>query len=277
MENKYYIAVLMTVFNRKEKTLLCLEKLFSQTLPPEVIIDIYITNDGCTDGTPEIIRKKYPQVNIIDGDGNLYWNRGMLSAWQEAYKKKDYDFYLWLNDDTYLYSNAISILINSSISEKHKSLIVGTTSSTTNRELLTYGGKYRNKLIIPNGCLQECDWINGNIVLIPRYVFKLVGMNDPIYHHSLGDNDYGFRVIEKGLKNYVAPCIVGECDRHSTISKWKNPSLPLSTRWKALREPTGICPEDFFIYEMRHKGLMIACFHYFTTHIHCFFPNLWKN
>ena len=50
------IAVLLTVFNRKEKTLLCLKNLYQQTLPNEYRIDIYLTNDGCTDGTPEAAR-----------------------------------------------------------------------------------------------------------------------------------------------------------------------------------------------------------------------------
>lgn len=276
MENNYYLAVLMTVFNRKEKTLSCLKRLSTQSIPANIKIDIYITNDGCTDGTPEALKILYPQIKIIDGNGTLYWNRGMLAAWKKAYKTKDYDFYLWLNDDTFLYDNAISTLINASQITEYKSLIVGTTSSTSDSNKITYGGKYNNKMIKPNGHLQECNWINGNIVLIPKYVFHIVGMNDPIYHHSLGDNDYGFRVIENGLKNYVAPAIIGTCDRHSNIEKWKDPSLPLAKRWKAMREPTGICPEEFFIYEKRHKGLINACFHYITIHIHCILPCIWN-
>ena len=78
------IAVLLTVFNRKEKTLLCLKNLYQQTLPNEYRIDIYLTNDGCTDGTPEAVKEQYPQVNIINAQGNLYWNRGMHLAWQTA-------------------------------------------------------------------------------------------------------------------------------------------------------------------------------------------------
>ena len=46
----------------------------------------------------EAVGKMFPQVHIIKGDGNLFWNRGMYMAWQAAIKEKDYDFYLWLND-----------------------------------------------------------------------------------------------------------------------------------------------------------------------------------
>ena len=70
------IAVLLTVFNRKEKTLQCLGNLYKQLPIQGYSVDIYLTNDGCTDGTPEAIAQKFPEVNIIHSKGNLFWNRG---------------------------------------------------------------------------------------------------------------------------------------------------------------------------------------------------------
>ena len=95
-----YIAVLLTVHNRKEKTLKCLSELYSQQLSKEYKLIIYLTNDGCTDGTPEAVKANFPDVIIVNGDGSLFWNRGMYKAWTVASSDKDYDFYLWLNDDT---------------------------------------------------------------------------------------------------------------------------------------------------------------------------------
>lgn len=85
------IAVLLTVFNRKDKTLECLKRLYAQLPLDGYQVDVYLTNDGCTDGTPEAVKKQFPDVNIINGSGNLFWNRGMYTAWHEA-AKKDYDF-----------------------------------------------------------------------------------------------------------------------------------------------------------------------------------------
>ena len=67
------IAAIITCHNRKEKTLVCLKSLF------QIIqnIDVFLTDDGSTDGTSEAVKKIYPQVNIIQGDGNLFWSRGM--------------------------------------------------------------------------------------------------------------------------------------------------------------------------------------------------------
>lgn len=92
------IAVLITCFNRKKKTLACLESLFSIVSNCHV----YLVDDKSADGTSEAIKQNFPQVKIIQGDGNLFWSRGMYTAWKEAIKGC-YDFYLWLNDDVELY------------------------------------------------------------------------------------------------------------------------------------------------------------------------------
>ena len=97
------VAVIITVFNRKESTLNCLQTLKRQDILDSCKITVYLTDDGCTDGTPEAVRTEFPKVRIVQGDGTLFWNRGMYTAWETAAKEKDYDFYLWLNDDTYVY------------------------------------------------------------------------------------------------------------------------------------------------------------------------------
>ena len=43
------IAVLLTVHDRKNKTLRCLENLYKQVLPNYLRLDIYLTDDGRTE------------------------------------------------------------------------------------------------------------------------------------------------------------------------------------------------------------------------------------
>ena len=42
------IAALLTVYNRCDTTLRCLRELEKQKLPQGFIVDIYLTDDGCT-------------------------------------------------------------------------------------------------------------------------------------------------------------------------------------------------------------------------------------
>lgn len=88
---------------------------------------------------------------------------------------------------------------------------------------------------------------NGNIVLIPQFVYKVLGTNDPVFHHSLGDFDYGLRGMKKNIQSLIAPGILGECDRHEALPSWCNPQKTLSQRWNAFHSPLGCNPKEFFI------------------------------
>ena len=269
------IAILLTVYNRKKETLSCLDYLYKQQSLTDYSIDIYLTNDGCTDGTPEAIKKQYPKVIIIKGDGNLFWNRGMYTAWKKAAETKDYDFYLWLNDDTFTYPNMLASLLKSSKIKNDKAIIVGATQSV-NHNKITYGGRLDNgKIPIPNGTLTEVTHFNGNIVLIPQYVYHILGNLDYYFTHSKGDFDYGLRAQKKGIKMFQVGEVLGECDLHETLDKWCDPDIPFKQRWKALHRPNGMPPKETFHLEKRHYGLITALFHYCTIYLRCIFPQIW--
>lgn len=245
------IAVLLTVHNRREKTLCCLHNLFRQQLPDGYLMDVYLTDDGCTDGTPEAIRIQYPQVRIVQGNGNLFWNRGMFKAWEAAAKAKDYDFYLWLNDDTNLSENGLTVLLNSSEQKENKSIIVGTTKSA-NQKITTYGGYANGKLVSPNGRLQLCDTFNGNCILIPKHIHNIVGNLDWTFRHAIGDMDYGYRAKHAGLKSYITPQYIGYCENNPKLPAWARKEIPLLKRIKNLYSPLGYAePIPFFHFEKK--------------------------
>ena len=58
------IAVLITSYNRKEKTLTCLKNLMEQDEVPGLKLCIYLVDDNSSDGTTEAVRSHYPSVNI---------------------------------------------------------------------------------------------------------------------------------------------------------------------------------------------------------------------
>jgi GT2 family glycosyltransferase len=225
------IAVLITCHNRKQKTVNCLNLLLKQVGINELFkIDVYLVDDGCTDGTPAAVNEKFPQVNIIKGNGNLYWNRGMHLAWKNAASNKNYHFYLWLNDDTFLYENAMIELLNASNVKLNKSVIVGSTYSPS-LKTCSYGGcNKKNKLLSPNNNLQEVYIFNGNIVLIPTYVFSIVGLLDDFYPHAIGDFEYSLRVRKFNLESYIAPQFIGVCEGSDVLPLWCSSTNTLLTR-----------------------------------------------
>lgn len=270
------IAVLVTCHNRKDKTTSCLKALYACILPNSISFDVFLVDDGSTDGTRKIIEDQFPQVIIIQGDGHLYWNRGMYTAWRTA-AEIDYDYYLWLNDDTLLFDDALKTLIETSEHFKNQSIVVGTTRSAIHPLRITYGGRDKyGQLLDPTAAPHQCHYFNGNIVLIPRYVYLKLGTNDFIFRHALGDFDYGLRAAKMNIISYVSSGISGVCEEHEHLAVWCNPSVSFRKRWKAFRTPLGQNPEEFFIYENRHNGIIMAIFHYITNHLRVFFPALWN-
>lgn len=270
------IAVLLTVFNRKEQTLKCLRNLHAQLPIEGYDVDVYLTNDGCTDGTIETIAEAFSQVNIINGSGDLFWNRGMYTAWEKAAHMKDYDFYLWLNDDTFIYSDSLKNLLNDSQNTNNQSIICGPTCSKHNGKI-TYGGRSKKGLIIPNGELQRCSHFNGNVVLIPKYVYQKVGNLDFRYSHALGDFDYGLRANKQKIASYQSRQFIGTCERHAQLEKWCNSDYPFKERIKVFHTPLGGHPNENFYFERKHFGIIQACFHYLTIHLRVLMPKIWKN
>jgi GT2 family glycosyltransferase len=268
------LAVLLTCHNRCSKTLASLSALFSQEHHSEVAIDVYLVDDGSTDGTAEAVRQSYPQVKILQGNGNLFWNGGMRQAFAEAVQC-DYDYYLWLNDDTTLYPNALGKLLETYQSLKQqgeqRAIIAGSTCDP-NTGALTYGGVVRRSrwrplkfdLVEPSEQVQRCDTINGNCVLISRAVVQAVGNLDPAFTHYIGDWDYGLRAGQQGCTAWIAPGYVGTCSQNEQPTSQTNSSVSPSEQLKQMGQPKGLTVQKEILYSLgewkvfaqRHGGLL---------------------
>ena len=272
------IAVLITVHNRIEKTVRCLKQLKQAALRITIPVDIYLVDDASTDGTSERLEEEYPDVRVIQGNGELFWNRGMRLAWKTATAVHDFEYYLWLNNDTYLKTNALDTLLEHSIRMKNKSIICGQTNSETTGEM-TYGGELKSgRDVYYEGGLSLCDFINGNCVLIPKFVYERNGLLDKQFHHSLGDFDYSLRAAKLGINSYLTEDSLAYCEPNPRPWLWCRKDVPLNIRLKHLYSPGGGNPPHIhFKYEKRHFGLIYASFHYLTMHIRVLFPTLWAN
>lgn len=255
------IAVLLSCFNRKEKTLKCLSSLFGTNIN----YDVYLVDDASTDGTPESVKALFPQVYLIKGNGNLFWSRGMYTAWKEAIKG-DYDYYLWLNDDIELYPFFWQELIECNQWGNKHCIVSGLVESFDKKQIL-YGGSNAQKNIIKENKLpQEITFMNGNIVLIPQSVVEIIGIIDPKYHHDLGDVDYGLTAKKNGIKVLSTRCAIaaGYSNNFCRIRKWNS---TLAKRFKKLHSPLGSPPYINFYYRKKHFGIINASTYWLFLHI----------
>ncbi len=270
------IAVILTVYNRRETTLKGLASLDAaiKYLGDGYHFDIYMTDDGCTDGTSEAVVKEFPDVHIIQGDGKLYWSGGMRKAWQAAIDNgKEYDFYLWFNDDAELYDDALVTIFKSYNDAGGNAIISGAFCDKEGKA--AYGGKRMNRTVIPpNGKNQEIKLMNGNLVLIPYTVYEILRTIDIHYKHGFGDYDYGLRAQKAGMKVFLSSKYVGSTDRHDEIvPPYFSKQNSLTKRWSIMHDPRNT-PSIAFRFNLRYMGIMRALLGFARNYIYMMFPSL---
>lgn len=269
------VAILITVFNRRDKTLACLDNCMRQfdslAADGKYSFTVFLVDDGSTDGTADAVAAAFPSVRLIRSEGGLYWNRGMRLAWSEA-AKEGYDFYLWLNDDTVLKAGALATLMETSEYLRHKAIVAGTCQAADGT--ISYGGRLKsNKLVEPDPVIPvPCFTFNGNIVLVPSAIYKVLGNLEPAYHHTFGDYDYGVRARKAGFARVVAPGVLAVCDRNPGPDKWRDASYPLKERYAALQSPKGRPTGEQFLYDSRCRGVFWAVGHMVSVYLKMLFP-----
>lgn len=259
------IAVLMTCYNRVETTLRCLRSLFSQAMPDGYEIEVWLVDDASPDKTGERVTKVFPQVNVIQSPGNLFWCKGMRLAWDKAAEAKDYDAYLWLNDDVELYSGAVRMVVQDYLEvagEWAESVVYGSFAAERGSQKVSYGCVVKrgdSSPFHPDGVPHEVQGeTTGNFVFVSRAAFLAAGKICGKFRHGVADTDYGLVLAEKGCRKYVASGIVGWCRPNLAASCAQLREMSLRQRVALLWAPKGRNLHDNFLLRYRHWGLCRA-------------------
>lgn len=277
------LAALLTSYNRKASTLASIARLLNQDL--EAAVTVFLLDDNSPDGTGKAVHTQFPDVRLLTGDGNLFWCGGMRRAF-EAALQEDFDFYLWLNDDTFLECDAVKRLLatHQSIAREgfDRAIVVGSTRDPQSGRH-TYGGVVRSSrihpmkydLLAPGDTPLQCDTMNGNCVLIPRSVVAVVSNLSPDFRHGIGDFEYGVRARKKGCTVWVAPGYIGTCAWNDVRGGFLDERLSFRARWKHMMSEKGLPPDEHLAY-MRAHGGPIWPFFWVLPYLRIFFDSIWS-
>lgn len=227
------VALIFPIFNKLDYTekgladiYACFNAKSTETLP----IDIVITDDGSTDGSYEWIRAHYPNVNLLKGDGTLWWSGGINKAIRYVLEDTENDYVLlWNNDvrpDKSYFEHLIPILernspetiICSKIYIESLDALVLSLGGIFNPKTGKYAlNGYKEKDSLMSDEPVEVDWFPGMGTSIHRSLFDKIGFFDekyfPQYH---GDSDFGLRARKKGITIMAFPQLKIWNDRTNT-------------------------------------------------------------
>jgi GT2 family glycosyltransferase len=97
------LSAVVVTFNNRSDISACLESLRRSTRPPD---EILVVDNASVDGTPDVVRRDFPDVTVLD-----FWdNPGFGEAHNRAFRVANGEQYLLLNPDAEIAPDAIERL-----------------------------------------------------------------------------------------------------------------------------------------------------------------------
>lgn len=205
------VHVIIPVHNRVSITRSCLKTLRGQTIADR--LKIHVVNDGSTDSTKPMLAADFPEVHVIEGDGNLWWTGAVARAVSELQDEfRPGDFVLLVNNDARLSPETVEVLVRES--ERLSRAAVAPIAVRESQAIATGWGagtvlilndfERQFERVIDESTAMEVRAIYGRCSLIPVEILDITGGFDAkSFPHYLGDTDFCFRAGRIGAKFYI--------------------------------------------------------------------------
>jgi GT2 family glycosyltransferase len=231
---KIKVEIVTAVHNRREITLQCLRSICH--LNGEGLqIHTIIVDDGSTDGTSEAVKENFPDVQLVKGDGNLWYTEG-INVGVRAALQNEPDYVLMINDDQIFDEMAVKYLVETA--EKYPRSVVGSLLLLWDAphklfqvapKWETFSGGWRHWFHQTVWTIPQKPWqveiIVGNCVLVPVQAIIEEGLMDSKRYPNFGDAEYTPRLRKKGWKLLIEPRARVFCQPNNIPAKVKKMSL----------------------------------------------------
>jgi GT2 family glycosyltransferase len=107
------VGVVVLNWNGKEDTLACLESLASVTYPA---FEIYVVDNGYSDGSVPVVRSRFPNSTVIENGRNLGFAGGNNVGIRYALERGA-DYVLILNNDTLVAPDLLDRMMGAALRE----------------------------------------------------------------------------------------------------------------------------------------------------------------
>lgn len=225
------VEIVAPVHNRKALTLLCLQSLL-RINSNGLDVGIVIVDDGSTDGTSDAIREQFPDVDIVNGDGELWFTEGTNVGVRRALER-DPKYILLMNDDQVFDEDFLVTLVETA--ERNPRSVVGSL-------LLLWDMPHKVFQIAPVWSTRHGGWrhwqsqtvwtvpekpwkvdlIVGNCLLVPAEAMRECGLMNSKRYPNFGDAEYTPRLRKAGWKLIVDPRSRVFCQPNTSPGRIRN-------------------------------------------------------
>lgn len=179
-------------------------------------LHIIVINDGSTDASEAEVHKSFPEVEILSGQGELWWTGAMDLGTRHALSR-GCDFVFWVNHDDQITSTSLATLMDY-VNRNPRTIGccgVASMSNPGGQTLLGYRVHYFSRWYLESLYSSsfeasepiQLDLNGGHGILIPAEVFSDPGnhLRPKIFPHYFGDFDFFRRVRKSGWQVYCVP------------------------------------------------------------------------
>jgi len=205
------LSIIILSFNTKNLLDDCLDSVFQQT--KGIKFEVLVVDNHSTDGSGEMVKKKFPQVKLISNQKNL----GFAQANNQGMKKAQGKYLLLLNSDTKVKGSALKKLV--SLAEEKRNLGIAGPKLLNLDETpqpstgpfytlpVTCFSLFRGDRYLRHAYSQEkaVDWLYGACFLIKRELIDKIGFLDEKFFMYVEEMEFCFRAKKAGFQVYYFP------------------------------------------------------------------------
>lgn len=213
------VAVVILNYNGKKY----LEKFLPGTVSHSFPHQIYVADNASTDGSQQLIKEKFPQVQLIQNEANY----GYAKGYNEALKKVNADYYVLLNNDVEVTEGWIGSTIALMDYEPWIAACQPKILDYYEKDHFEYAGAcggFIDRYVYPfcRGRLfntiekdleqypdpREVFWASGACLFVKTMAFWQAGGFDESYFAHMEEIDLCWRFKNLGYRIYVQPASI---------------------------------------------------------------------
>jgi hypothetical protein len=245
------LGVVIVSYRCRDLLEACLESLRENA--PGRAMQLYVVDNDSRDGTVELVRERFPEVDLTAAGRNL----GFAAATNVGIRRGREPYVLALNPDTRMRPGVLDVLLRL-MDERPE---VGICGCRLELEDGTFDHAARRSFPTPLGALAHfagvgrseraprqlaqyrapeveagpVDAVNGAFMLIRRSALDQVGLFDEGYWMYMEDLDLCYRFAQAGWTTWYEPSVTVTHVKHGTSGERRAPRLNIAFHYGMLR------------------------------------------